>query len=289
MFSLIRKVSVWASAVKLGRVSPSGGDGRAAAFFYKNLLPQALRSKRGAAALAILAAMYAAAIFAPYSPTEQCLDKSFHPPTKIFFENGSLRAQCYRQSDPSIAQYEPVEGESLPIKFFVRDEKSDCKIFGLIPFKARLFGVDSPEPDARVYLLGADSTGRDVFSRLLYGARVSLSIGFAGIAITMVLGFLMGGLAGYFGALSQLIWGRLYRAVPFFGIKSRIMSAPSSRSNFIFFSIPPAYPVRLPFVPTTRWQGIMIEISLRPTAPPAAWADMRASPFRAAISRAISP
>lgn len=199
MFSLIRKVSVWASAVKLGRVSPSGGDGRAAAFFYKNLLPQALRSKRGAAALAILAAMYAAAIFAPYSPTEQCLDKSFHPPTKIFFENGSLRAQCYRQSDPSIAQYEPVEGESLPIKFFVRDEKSDCKIFGLIPFKARLFGVDSPEPDARVYLLGADSTGRDVFSRLLYGARVSLSIGFAGIAITMVLGFLAGGLAGYFG------------------------------------------------------------------------------------------
>ena len=173
MFSLIRKVSVWASAVKLGRVSPSGGDGRAAAFFYKNLLPQALRSKRGAAALAILAAMYAAAIFAPYSPTEQCLDKSFHPPTKIFFENGSLRAQCYRQSDPSIAQYEPVEGESLPIKFFVRDEKSDCKIFGLIPFKARLFGVDSPEPDARVYLLGADSTGRDVFSRLLYGARVA--------------------------------------------------------------------------------------------------------------------
>ncbi len=70
MFSLIRKVSVWASAVKLGRVSPSGGDGRAAAFFYKNLLPQALRSKRGAAALAILAAMYAAAIFAPYSPTD---------------------------------------------------------------------------------------------------------------------------------------------------------------------------------------------------------------------------
>ena len=175
----------------------------AAAFFCKNLLPQTLRSKRGAAALAILAAMYAAAIFAPflapYSPTEQCLDKSFHPPTKIFFENGSLRAQCYRQSDPSIAQYEPVEGESLPIKFFVRDEKSDCKIFGLIPFKARLFGVDSPEPDARVYLLGADSTGRDVFSRLLYGARVSLSIGFAGIAITMVLGFLVGGLAGYFG------------------------------------------------------------------------------------------
>ena len=149
----------------------------AVAFFCKNLLPQTLRSKRGAAALAILAAMYAAAIFAPflapYSPTEQCLDKSFHPPTKIFFENGSLRAQCYRQSDPSIAQYEPVEGESLPIKFFVRDEKSDCKIFGLIPFKARLFGVDSPEPDARVYLLGADSTGRDVFSRLLYGARVA--------------------------------------------------------------------------------------------------------------------
>lgn len=181
----------------------------AAVFFCKNLLPQTLRSPRGATALAVLAVLYAAAILAPflapYEPTEQCLDKSFHPPSAIFFKDGSLRVQCYRQSDPSIAKYEPIEGESLPLKFFVRDEGSNYKILGLIPFKTRLFGVESAQPDARVYLLGADSTGRDVFSRLLYGARVSLSIGFVGIAITMVLGFLVGGLAGYFGGAFDFI------------------------------------------------------------------------------------
>lgn len=181
----------------------------AAVFFCKNLLPQTLRSPRGATALAVLAVLYAAAILAPflapYEPTEQCLDKSFHPPSAIFFKDGSLRVQCYRQSDPSIAKYEPIEGESLPLKFFVRDEDSNYKILGLIPFKTRLFGVESSQPDARVYLLGADSTGRDVFSRLLYGARVSLSIGFVGIAITMVLGFLVGGLAGYFGGAFDFI------------------------------------------------------------------------------------
>lgn len=181
----------------------------AAVFFCKNLLPQTLRSPRGATALAVLAVLYAAAILAPflapYEPTDQCLDKSFHPPSAIFFKDGSLRVQCYRQSDPSIAKYEPIEGESLPLKFFVRDEGSNYKILGLIPFKTRLFGVESAQPDARVYLLGADSTGRDVFSRLLYGARVSLSIGFVGIAITMVLGFLVGGLAGYFGGAFDFI------------------------------------------------------------------------------------
>lgn len=185
------------------------GLGWAAVFFCKNLLPQTLRSPRGATALAVLAVLYAAAILAPflapYEPTEQCLDKSFHPPSAIFFKDGSLRVQCYRQSDPSIAKYEPIEGESLPLKFFVRDEDSNYKILGLIPFKTRLFGVESSQPDARVYLLGADSTGRDVFSRLLYGARVSLSIGFVGIAITMVLGFLVGGLAGYFGGAFDFI------------------------------------------------------------------------------------
>ena len=134
----------------------------AAVFFCKNLLPQTLRSPRGATALAVLAVLYAAAILAPflapYEPTEQCLDKSFHPPSAIFFKDGSLRVQCYRQSDPSIAKYEPIEGESLPLKFFVRDEGSNYKILGLIPFKTRLFGVESAQPDARVYLLGADST-----------------------------------------------------------------------------------------------------------------------------------
>jgi peptide/nickel transport system permease protein len=56
-----------------------------------------------------------------------------------------------------------------------------------------LFLPDTDDPDARVYLWGSDGTGRDVFSRLLYGAQISLSIGLIGITITIVMGFRGGG------------------------------------------------------------------------------------------------
>lgn len=80
-----------------------------------------------------------------------------------------------------------------------------------------------------------------------------------------------------------------YSAVPFFGINKQLISVCSSLRSEIFLSIPPAYPVRLPFVPTTRWQGMIMEISLCPTAPPTAWADIWEVFFISAILRAISP
>ena len=73
---------------------------------------------------------------------------------------------------------------------------------------------------------------------------------------------------------NKISYNIFYNAVPFFGINKWFMSACSSSSSEIFLSIPPAYPVRLPFVPTTRWQGMIMEISLCPTAPPTAWADI---------------
>lgn len=67
------------------------------------------------------------------------------------------------------------------------------------PQSAAIDGEAAPAPRPRIYLLGSDSTGRDVFSRLLYGSRISLTIGLVGISITTALGFLIGGLSGYFG------------------------------------------------------------------------------------------
>ena len=178
-------------------------------FFCKNLLGPTLKNIRGAAALAALGAMYIAALFAPviapYEPTRQCLDKSFHPPTGLFFKDGALYAKVYENVDPSVAKYKPVEGKGIKVRFFAPVEGNDYKIFGLIPFNVKLFSADSDQPDARIFLLGSDSTGRDIFSRLLYGARISLSIGFIGIAITMVIGFIVGGLAGYFGGTFDFI------------------------------------------------------------------------------------
>ena len=66
-----------------------------------------------------------------------------------------------------------------------------------------------------------------------------------------------------------------HSAVPFFGRNSPCMSVFSISSSLILRSSPPAYPVRLPFVPTTRWHGTMMLMGLCPTAPPTACADMR--------------
>ena len=210
-FNAVKTIALWigGAALAILVVMLFVGLAWAAKFFCKNFLSQVLHSRRGAAALGCLGIFYLAALLAPfiapYDPTEQCLDKSFHPPTGIFYKDGSLWVKVYQNVDPSIAKYEPIEGQALKIKFFAPNPNSDYKIFGKIPFKTRLFQLESPQPDARIYLLGSDATGRDVFSRLLYGARISLSIGFIGIAITMVIGFIVGGLSGYFGGTFDFI------------------------------------------------------------------------------------
>ena len=68
---------------------------------------------------------------------------------------------------------------------------------GFIPWDRHLFGVE--DPDARFFVLGADSQGQDVFSRLIYGTRISMSIGLVGVAISFILGIVIGGISGYYG------------------------------------------------------------------------------------------
>ncbi|HRJ40609.1 MAG: ABC transporter permease [Caldilineaceae bacterium] len=71
------------------------------------------------------------------------------------------------------------------------------KLLGILPTDVHLLGPK--EPDAPMYLLGADKLGRDVFSRLLYGTRISMSIGLVGVALSFLLGILLGGISGYYG------------------------------------------------------------------------------------------
>lgn len=81
------------------------------------------------------------------------------------------------------------------VGFFVRGEP--YKLWGLIPMERRLFGpVDQASP---MYLFGADRLGRDVLSRVIYGARVSMSIGLVGVAFSLILGIILGGISGYYG------------------------------------------------------------------------------------------
>jgi len=84
--------------------------------------------------------------------------------------------------------------QRYPLRLFPRG--APYRLFGFVRGDRHLFGVEAP---GRIYLLGADDTGRDVWTRLLYGSQVSLTVGIVGIAISFTLGLLLGGVSGYFG------------------------------------------------------------------------------------------
>ncbi|MEM8868055.1 MAG: ABC transporter permease subunit [Verrucomicrobiota bacterium] len=171
------------------------------AVFFKRLIKPLCRSVPGVLSVSVLFMLYFLAAFAdfiaPYSQSDQNLEKAYHPPTLPVWTDGGLGVRTFELVDPSIRSFAPVEGSFVPVSFFAETEP--YKLWGFIPMEHKLIGVSTDDPSARVYPLGSDATGRCVFSRLLYGARISLTIGLIGISITMVLGFVVGGLAGYFG------------------------------------------------------------------------------------------
>jgi peptide/nickel transport system permease protein len=92
--------------------------------------------------------------------------------------------------------------QKIPVTFFAKG--FEYKLFGFIPADIHLFGpAKEGEP---VYLLGADSLGRDVYSRMIGGTRISMTIGLFGVIVSLILGILLGGISGYFGgAIDNII------------------------------------------------------------------------------------
>jgi peptide/nickel transport system permease protein len=164
----------------------------------KRVAHEILRRPIGMAAAILLVIFYGSALLAPflspYTATSQDLSQTFHPPSAFVWKDGGLHMRLQENVDPSSARYEFKADATTPILWFPQGEP--YKLLGFIPASRHLFGVEAP---ARIYLFGSDSTGRDVFTRLLYGAQVSLSIGLIGVTVTMTLGFLIGALSGYLG------------------------------------------------------------------------------------------
>ena len=167
------------------------------------------RNRTAMAGLYTLAAMYAAAIFAgfigPYKYDNSRDDLPFYPPmltrVHIFDETGNLsRPFVYHlvPVDPQLATYRDDPSGKYPIRLFVRGES--YRILWLVNSNIHLFGVDEP---GHIFLFGSDNLGRDIFSRILYGAQVSLSIGIIGILISTIIGMIVGGVAGYFGGVTD--------------------------------------------------------------------------------------
>ncbi len=168
----------------------------------------------------VIIIIYVVGIFceflAPYDPGVFERNYTFVPPQpiRIFHEGELHRPFIYgleRTRDPAtyLITYEPDLAQIYPIQFWVQGDS--YKMWGLWETTTHLFGLD-PAVDhegLRIHLLGTDRLGRDMFSRIVYGTRISLSIGLIGVFIQFVIGITLGGISGYFGGVIDLVIQRL--------------------------------------------------------------------------------
>ena len=176
-----------------------------------------LKTKRIAfASLIVIAILYIVMLFAefvaPYPASMSFSRDTFHPANIRITKRGIAAQEC-RVLDPVSWKYARVKGKYRAVKFFVKGEP--YKLLGLIPCSRHLFGTIPDEKGERypVFILGADNLGRDLFSRIVYGSRISLTIGFAASAVSLLLAVLLGGLAGFYGGAAD--WS-LMRLAEFF-------------------------------------------------------------------------
>ena len=158
----------------------------------------------------VLAVFYVAMIFAeflaPYGPNDQFANHSDQPPSLLWYSSTlgfRPQVQTLVLINDLTREYAGLEGHFTPVTLFAVGP--EAKLWGLIPFRHHLFGTarySNAESGAEpVFILGTDNLGRDIFSRLLYGSRISLTIGFVAVAVSLFIALLLGGLAGYFGGL----------------------------------------------------------------------------------------
>jgi peptide/nickel transport system permease protein len=178
-------------------------------FAYLKHRPLALAS------LIFLAVLYFIMIFAefiaPYAPTTSFPGMTYHPPN-IRFVNGKFRSQEAQAVNTITWKYVRVRGAYSDLRFFAKGEP--YKLMGLVRMERHLFSTGkNRQENYPAFLLGADHLGRDLFSRIVYGSRISLTIGFIATAISLTLAVFLGGLAGYSGGLAD--WS-IMRAAEFF-------------------------------------------------------------------------
>ncbi len=205
---------------------------------FKEVLKKLWNDKFSRISLIVLGMIYLALFFAdflaPYTKDFSDRTMAYVPPSKIFVID-----ETNHLSKPYTYNYtREFDSENLRIKYTLdRSQKHYIKFFskgqpykflGIIPMKRHLITTDTA---GRLFLLGADINGRDVFSRILFGGRISMTIGFLALFVLFPIGLLYGGISGYFGGIVDTIMMRFAEAV---------MSIPSFYLLIILASILPS-------------------------------------------------
>ncbi len=163
----------------------------------------------------VVLVFYLLAMFAEFFSTQGAYrywnEYVYCPPQRIhFFDEKGFHLRPFvfklkKELDPETWEsiYTEDKTKRNPIYFFVHGDT--YSLWGLFETDVRLFGVK----EGIIFLFGTDHLGRDIFSRSIYAARISLSIGLVGVAISFVLGCLIGGTSGYYGGAVDTIIQRI--------------------------------------------------------------------------------
>ena len=157
--------------------------------------------------------------FSPHTTADVYEEAMDHPPTTLHFvdSKGKFHLRPFVYGYDRVVDYKKykvswvVNTEKVyPIYFFINKGRK-YPVLGFLPIKINLRFFNTKE--GNVFLFGTDKWGRDTFSRVLYGGRISLSIGWVGVFISLILGMIFGGLSGYFSGIFDLIFQRIIEVI----------------------------------------------------------------------------
>ena len=184
------------------------------------------KHKIALASLVVIVFMYLVAAFAdfiaPVDPNAANSRFTYAPPQGLsLMLDGSFRPHVDQlkmtlNTESMRREFMPDPTKSVSVSFFVPAQQP-YYLLGFIPMRTKLFGLTNPKPGDSMYIFGADRLGRDIFSRVVHGAKISLSIGLVGVFISLILGVTIGGISGFFGGWIDLAIQRfieLLRSIP---------------------------------------------------------------------------